>query len=131
MPAQGPGLRKNEVTATKAVLHGDPVIEGNVPGIAFKNKQLDAYVDPSATAARQIAIGEVFTIMIGGVVEVRAAVITGGLAAAPAGTRLWIDPTDNTLEPAVNEDGVKFGVVHSVDTARGIAHVNTNLRDSF
>lgn len=95
MPTQGPGLR-HDTTATKAVLHGDPVVENNYIGIAFKNTQLTAFIDPLTTAARQIAVGEQFTVVLEGMTEVRSALVPGGLAITP-GTALYISGADNTL----------------------------------
>ena len=126
MPYNSPGLRR-DATATKAVNHGDPTIEGGFPGVAFKNAQLGAYSDPTAAAATQVQVGEDFTIVLGGIVEVRAAKITGGLPAA--GTALYIDASTNMLN--TTNTNPKFGRVDRVDSTRGVAYVNTNARDTF
>lgn len=130
MPEQGPGLRKNDAVATKAVLHGDPCIENGVPGVAFKNAQLGTFVDPSVAGARTVAVNEKFTIQIGGKIFVRTALLNGGLGAFPEGTKCYIKTADNTIDPAAT-GAVKFGVVQKVDTARGGVYINTNLRDTF
>lgn len=129
MPSQGPGRRHN-ATATKAVIHGDPCIEDNLPGVAFKSAGLTAFIDPTTAAATTIAVAEPFVIMLGGMQDIRAAKCPG--AALPAvGAQLWILSTDNTMQAAAGTNRVKFGVVDSVDTVRQIAHVNTNARDTF
>lgn len=102
MPYQAPGIRKNNAKATKAVSHGDPVVELGFPGIAFKSSQLNAFVDPSTTAARQINIGEDFVIELGGIVEVADAKIVGGIAAVNDGTPVWIRGSDNMIEPSAS-----------------------------
>lgn len=130
MPGQGPGLRKNRATATKTVLHGDPVIEGNIPGLAFKNAPLTPFTDPSTPTSKTITVGEVFTIQFGGQVFIRTAVITGGLAAVPEGTRVYIVAADNSVTATAGTN-VKFGVVDKVDTVRDGVYVNTNARDTF
>lgn len=132
MPYQAPGLRKQAV-ATKIVLHGDPVVELGFAGSAFKTNQLGAFVAPTTAAVRQIAIGEPFIIELGGILEVPAAKIVGGLAAAPEGTALYIVNADNMVTPTAGAAGTstKYGRVDSVDAARGIARVNTNTKDSF
>jgi hypothetical protein len=96
MPSNGPGLRQDSV-ATKAVLHGDPCVETGFPGVAFKNAQINRYVDPISTAARQVQVGESFTIMLGGTVEVKASLFPGGLPAAVAGEPVYIRAVDNVL----------------------------------
>jgi hypothetical protein len=128
MPYNGPGLRHDAV-ATKAVNHGDPVIEDGFPGVAFKNTQLGAYADPTSATISQIAIGETFTIQVGGIVEVAAAKITGGLGAAPLGTALYIAAATNMLN--TTNTNPKFGRVTKVDSTRGVVLVNTNARDTF
>lgn len=132
MPYQGPGLRQ-EATATKVVNHGDPVVENNFSGSAFKTAQLGTFVAPNAAAVRQIAIGEKFVIELGGMQEVPFAKIVGGAAAAPLGTPLYIVKADNNVTPAAGTVGttVKFGVVAEVITARSVIRVNTNEKGSF
>lgn len=129
MPYNAPGLRKRAV-ATKIVSHGDPVVELGFAGVAFKTNQLNAFVSPTAAAVRSIAVAEPFIIQLGGVVEVAAAKITGGLAAVPEGTAVYIVPADNLIT-AVATANTKFGRVDSVDTARGVARINTNAKDSI
>lgn len=130
MPYEGLG-RRHAAVATKAVNHGDPTIENGFPGVAFKQQQLGAFVDPTSTAARQIAVGESFVIQFGGVHEVAGALIPGGVAAAPVGTPIYITDADNTLVLAAGAGISKFGRVESVDTTRSVVHVNAEARDTF
>src|SRR5260221_202149 len=102
MPLQGTGKRHVAI-ATKTVVHGAPVCEDGYPGIAAKSTQLGRYVDPASAAATLIAIGEDFVIMLGGVQEVLAANVPGGVGAAPPGTPVWINEDTNALVLPVAE----------------------------
>lgn len=132
--AQGPGHRHNAV-ATKAVQHRRPVVEDNVPGIAFKstNTQGIPFVAPlldAPTAATLIAIGEAFVIEVGGMHELLPASILP--AGAVVGAPLWINVADNTLQAAAGAGRIKFGVIDRIDVPlTGTFAVNANLRDSF
>lgn len=125
MPGQGPGVRVPSV-ATKAVNHGDPVVENKVPGLAAKTKQLQWFVQATDTAAKQIAIAEPFIIMVGGVVEVAYAKWSVG-GPPTVGMQVWIVEADNTLANATAAGRVKYGVVQELDAVRSVAKVNLNL----
>lgn len=126
MPYSGPGARVRAI-ATKAVNHGQTVIENGIPGIAAKSTQLGPFVDPATAAATQIAIGEEFIIMVGGVAEVPYARWSVG-GPPTVGMATYIVPADNTLSNAaaagVNK---RYGLVQEVDAARSVARVNTNV----
>lgn len=93
MPYHGLGARHDAV-ATKACVHGQIVTEDRQVGAAFKNTQLGAFVDPQLSAAQQIAIGETFTMLLGGKLEAQRA---GSVATAVVGDRIWIAADDNSL----------------------------------
>lgn len=125
MPGQGPGVRVPSI-ATKAVNHGETVVENNIPGIAAKTKQLTAYIDPSTAAAKQIAITEAFIIMVGGVVEVPYARWSVG-GPPTVGMVSFIVAADNTLANAAAAGRIRYGVVQELDAVRSVAKVNLNL----
>lgn len=129
MPSEGPGSRYS-VIATKAAIHGRPVVENGHPGIAAKSTQAaPAYpTTTNATAAKNIAIGEEMVIMLTGLHEIPSSLLPAG---AVAGTPLWIVAADNTLQNATAAGRVKFGVVSSIDATLGRALVNLNLRDTL
>jgi hypothetical protein len=137
MPAEGPGSRYS-VVATKATVHGRPVVENKHPGIAAKSAQAApaAVSVANATAAQAIAIGEEMVIMLAGLHDVAVSLLPGSAA---VGDPLWITIADNVLANAataltggVTEAAyVKFGVISSIDTTLGISQVNLNLRDTL
>jgi hypothetical protein len=137
MPLESPGARY-EATATKATSHGAPAVELNHAGVAAKSAQA-APAAPSvaaAAAAQQIAISEAFIIMLKGRHEVASSLLPGG---AVAGSPLYIRASDNALVLAataltggvLNAGFLRFGVIDSIDTTRGRALVNLDLRSSF
>lgn len=95
MPYEGPGERRSQI-ATKATSHGSPAEEKGFAGIAAKSAQAApaAVSVANATAARQIAVGEEFVLMLHGVHEVAAANLPNG---AIEGDPLWIDRASNAL----------------------------------
>lgn len=128
MPTQGPGARHDAV-ATKAVLHGDPCIEDNIPGVAFKSTQSLPYTDPTTATIKTVQVSEAFVIEFGGMVEARTAAFVG--AALPTkGAKLYIVSASNLLT-TVATGNVKFGIAEAILTSRGLAKINTNARDSF
>lgn len=139
MPAEGPG-RRFSVIATKATEHNKPAVELNHAGVAAKSAQPApaAVSQANADAAKKIAIGEEFVIMLDGVHGIASSLLPGG---AKAGDRLAIKVSDNSLvavasaaaaEKAVEEDLlVKFGVIDSIDTTAAIAWINLSQRSSF
>lgn len=128
MPTQGPGARHKAV-ATKAVLHGDPCIEDNIPGMAFKTTPAPAYTDPTSAAMKTVQVGEEFEIEVGGMIEARTAAFVA--AALPTkGAKLYIVTASNLLS-AVSTGNVKYGIASEIVTARGLAKVNTNARDAI
>lgn len=129
MPYEGPGERYSTL-ATKATSHGAPTVENNHAGIAAKSAQAApaAVSTVNALAAQQIAIGEELVIMLQGLHEIDDALLPAG---AIAGTQLWIDTVDNSLENAAGAGRVKFGLVSSIDAALGRALVNLSQRSSF
>lgn len=137
MPYEGLAVRHAAV-ATKATVHGAPCIEDGFPGVAFKNTQLNAYVDPSLAAATQIVVGESFAIQFGGMHEIAAAKFPGGTLPA-RGTAIYITLADNSLVLAatavasglVQAGYSKFGRIDRLDTARSVAYVNAEARDTF
>lgn len=137
MPLEGPGARFS-VIATKATTHGAPATELGHPGVAAKSAQAAPMVPSLANAAiaQQIAIGEEFVIMLSGVHEVATSLLPGGAA---AGSKLYIKESDNSLVLAatalasgvLNAGYLRWGVIDSVDSTRGRAAVNFNLRGTF
>jgi len=118
MPYNRPG-RMFYTTATKAVNHGQPVVEQGVPGVSVKQKSAGSGAG-SGTPQKQIAIGEKFAIITKGVVEV---VNTGaGVAAAVPGTPIYIIAASNLLT-TTSTSNVKYGMLieneSSVATNRG------------
>lgn len=132
MPYEAPGIRHVATAAGAAfpVTHGDPVIMNGFPGIAFKNAQLGRFQDPTAAAATQIAVGEVFDIQLGGIHEVRAARLTGGIGAFPVGTTAFIIDATGMLEVATAAGRSKFGRVTEVRGTVAV-RINADARDTF
>lgn len=128
MPTHGPGARRNDAVATKTTRHGDLAAESGFVGVAFKTQAINPYTNPTSAAAREIASGETFVQMLGGMVEVRGGQITGGIAAAPVGTLLYIDPATNTVHPGSAAGRLPVGRVDRVDSARSVVRVNLNER---
>jgi hypothetical protein len=108
MPYEGLGARHTAV-ATKACVHGQIVVEDRIVGTAFKVEQLDRFVRPTSAEATQIVVGEEFEIQVGGVHE---APLTGALAYAGVGDRVYIAEDDNTL--TVDSGGAEANEVQSL-----------------
>jgi hypothetical protein len=134
MPYEAPGARHSAV-ATKACAHGQIVVEDGIVGTAFKTEQIGRFVDPSAVTggvltARHIPVDESFEIQVGGIHE---APLAGALAGADVGDRVWIDPTDNSLEVASAAGRLPVGVISEVDATRtpDVARINSNAWSAF
>jgi hypothetical protein len=131
MPYERPGER-HYATATKAVAHGLPVVEGGVVGVAIKQIAPPAGTGLTDPLNTTIQIGEKFVIDVKGIVEVPN---TGpGMAAAVKGTPVYIVAADNTLT-TTGPAGGKFGRVTELPgerkTPTGYCRVNMDMRDSF
>lgn len=139
MPGEAPGTSFS-CTATKATVHNRPAVELNHAGIAAKSQQPAPMVPnlTNAALAQQITVGEEFVIRMSGSHEFASSLLPG---ASAAGDRLAIKVSDNSLVKiaagaAANkaiEEGLlcKFGVIDSIDTVAGLAHVNLSQRSSF
>lgn len=117
MPAEGPGKRYS-VTATKATVHGQPVVELSHPGIAAKSMQAAPAVPSvaNATAATHIAVGEEMVIMLDGSHSFSSTLLPAG---AKAGDKLWISPADNSLSPISSAGAVNAQVKLTVSATGG------------
>lgn len=127
MPYNAKGGRHTAI-CTKACVHGQLVEEDGFVGSAFKVTQPNRFVTPANYA--NIAIGEEFEIQLGGIHEAPAA---GAVAAAGVDDRIWIDPTDNSLEIAVAAGRIPVGVVTEVDVSRtpDVLRINSNAWQAF
>jgi hypothetical protein len=94
MPYEGVGARHTAI-CTKECQHGAIVTEDGFVGSAFKVTQPDRFTRPSAYPT--IAVEEEFEIQLGGVHEAN---LSGGIATADIGDKVFIDPADNTLSMA-------------------------------
>lgn len=129
------------VTATRALVHGDLVVQGGYAGSAIKQA---AYAADSARGPgrQSIAIGERFFLRTKGVAEVMTG--TGlqgnGVAAATVGTTIFI--ADGTgadahglLFTATAAGRVKLGRVYSIPgihgTPTGRLRIDMDAKDSF
>lgn len=136
MSFEGRGTRIDRV-ATKTTQHGTPCVEGKMVGFANKIKQAGRYDAPTATSIKEIAIGEKFEMMCGGVHEL---VVGNGTASVPAATaagdRLFIKPADNVVVRTTGATGdYPLGVVVSIDSTRTPAvakiHCDAGALNSF
>lgn len=129
MPSEGPG-RRYDAIATKAAVHGAPVVELNHAGQAAKSAQAVpmAVSVANATIAQQIAVGEEFVIMLDGVHEFANSYLP---ASGAVGDQLWINPANNALARASSAGFVKFGVIDWIDTTLGRFQVNLTQRSSY
>ncbi len=137
MPSEGPGARFSCV-ATKASVHGNPVVELGHAGIVAKSAQAApaAVSVANATAAQQIGIGEEQVVMMEGLHTFGSALLPGGAA---AGNPLYIRASDNALVLAataltagvLNAGFWKFGLISEIDTVLARVSVNLSRRDSF
>lgn len=130
MPYSRPG-KMYYTTATKAVNHGDPVIEDNVPGTAVKQTRPSSGA-ASGTPQKQIAIGEKFAIISKGVVQVTNA--GSGVAAAAVGTGIYIIAASNLLTTTASGN-VKYGMLVEKAGTRGCptgqCRIDLDKRDAF
>lgn len=128
MPANREGDRHTAI-ATKACVHGQIVTENGFVGTAFKVEQIDRWTRPEDGA--DIAIGEEFEIMIGGVHEAK--VTEGGMASAVEGDRIWIAPATNALDDASSAGALPVGVVDEVDASRNpdVCLINSEAWQAF
>lgn len=137
MPTNAPGTT-HTCRASKATVHGAPVIEEGFPGIAHKSTQAGgAYPNAAnALAATRIAVGEEMVIKHMGRVEVD----TDLLFADPRrGDEVYITEADNRLVNAAGgaSGGLpragfrKYGRIEEVDSASGLTTVNLNARSTF
>src|SRR3954463_13882323 len=113
MPYSAPGLRA-EVTSTRVVNHGQACVANGKVGFAAKVDQIDRFVRPTDAAVTQIAIGTKFTLFLTGVGEVP---LSGGLAAAAVGEKLWIDPDDDVVKrnASAAAGDLPLGVIDEID----------------
>jgi hypothetical protein len=129
MPYEGKGARHVVATADKACVHGQIVSEDGFVGRAFKSSQPNRFVTPAA--ADDIAIGEEFVLMLGGVMEAPA---SGNLAAAAVGNDVYINSANNTLGlaaqgitgAALNAGWLPVGKVTEIDVSRNPDVVRIN-----
>lgn len=115
--------------ATKAVDHGLPCIETNIPGVSVKTRKPSSSVG-SGAPQRNIAIGENFSMIIKGEVQVPNTGV--GVAAANVGDMIYIIAATNLLTATAGTNP-KFGVLTAKAGARGtptgFCRVNLDLRD--
>lgn len=137
MPSEGPGARFSCV-ATKASVHGNPVVEVGHAGIGAKSGQpAPAAVSvANATAAQAIAIGDDMVVMMEGLHTFASSFLPGGAA---VGNPVYIRASDNALVLAataltagvLNAGFWKFGLISEIDTALARVSINLSRRDSF
>lgn len=132
MARDNPGDRVR-VTAVRALVHGQFCVVNNRVGQAWKVTQLTRYQDPTQAAVRNIAVGEEFTLVRGGTHDLP---LTGPVAAAVLGSRVWINPTTDALildaaPPAAGS--LPLGVVDFIDVARtpDVADLNLDAWQAF
>lgn len=141
MPAERPGRREERIRSNKAgvTLHnGDPVIEGNLAGVAAKSRGgAPGAVNMANAAANQvIAVGELFVVMLDGTHTLDESHLPAG---AVDGDRLYIRASDDALVLAataltggvLNAGFAKYGVITDIDAALDRFDVNLNERASF
>lgn len=112
MPYNRPG-KLYYTTATKAVAHGDAVIENGISGVAVKQKVAPFGTGPATNAALYtVQIGEDFGIIDKGIVQVAA-------VSTPAkGDAIYITASSNALTKTASGN-VKYGVVVEIAGQRG------------
>lgn len=123
MPYNRPGLMVLIPAATKAVVHGAPVIELNFPGVAVKQSLPPfgtgpAFSSPGVvnTALNTVQVGEQFSIITKGIVEVP----VGSLTPAK-GDPVYIVTSSNALAATSNSGAnPKFGRVVEIAGQRGL-----------
>jgi hypothetical protein len=117
MPARSPG-QTFAATFTKLSGHNHPAVELNHAGIAQKSQQIPPGVpsNAAAAAAKVIEIGEEAVIDMNGSHTFESSFLPGGAA---AGSRLWINPADNTLSLSASPGAVNPAVSVKVDATGG------------
>lgn len=122
MPYSRPG-KVQEVPATKACTHGDPVEELGMVGVASKQKVPS--IGTALADVKDIAIGETFALIMKGEVEIPA--VTG----VSRGELVYIKQSDNTLGDAAGSGIVPLGRCVKVATNQGTptGKIRVNLDD--
>jgi hypothetical protein len=157
MPSTRPGTRVPVVRANKTVArvaaglpdllkHGEPAVDQNFAGIAFKNAQPNPMAVSVANAliAQQIATAENYVIDVAGAHEVDPDLLPAGAAVGdPIYIRVADDVLVNAAEALTDPDGAgaaggvieapyrKLGRLESLDNGSGLADINLNERGSF
>ena len=132
-----PGKMFYPTAATKAVVHGMPVIEENIPGVAIKQGAPAFGTGPAFVAGVTnpalvtIAIAEHFVILSKGIVEVPVQDISAGVK----GDAVYITAATGVLTET-SAGNVKFGrVVEVVGDGRGVptgkVRIDLDAKDSF
>lgn len=126
MPKNRPG-RIKYVTATKACVHGDLVVENGIVGVAVK-QQSPAWNAAFATV-KNISIGENFALINKGIVEVPLTAIAGG--APTKGVPVYIVPASNAVTLTATAGNSPVGRVAELASERGgrSTHVRIDLDD--
>lgn len=122
MPTSGNPLRHTAV-ASKAIVHGQLVLEENFIGNAFKAEQVDRWTLPAD--AQKIAQGEEYELQLGDIGE---APLAGPLADVDVGDKVWIVKATNALAVAAGSTGttVPVGIVTEIDASVAPARVLIN-----
>lgn len=120
MPYNRPG-KMFYAPATKAVVHGMPCIELNIPGVAVKQTAPafgtgPAFSSPGVvnTALVTVGIGENFALITKGIVEVPVT----GISSPAVGDAVYITAADNTLSKTASAN-VKYGRIVELAGVRG------------
>lgn len=126
-----PGKRVERV-AVRVFQSGAPVVVNGVPGFGVKATGIGRYVDPTTSAATEVEVGEHFTHFVKGCHPIA---LAGGIAAAVVGSKLWIDPDDDTVRLHADRTAgdLPLGVVDEIDAARtpDVAYVNMEELHAF
>lgn len=127
MPTNGPGQRHTAVAGIE-ITHGQVVVDDGFVGTAFKVTQPDRFVRPADYPT--IEVGEEYEIQVGGTLE---APLTGALAGAVVGSRVWITPATNALDDVSSAGALPVGVVTDIDIGRtpDVAIINSNAWQAF
>lgn len=129
MPYLRPGVISYHV-ATKQVVHGNPVVEDGVAGVAIKQQEQSWTL---GTANRNvIGVGESFAIAHQGVAQVAASLLAG----ATKGQSVYINTTNNALSATGGANLVPFGrVIELAGGNRGVPtgflRIDMNARDGI
>lgn len=133
MSYHAPGARHTVLSAPRAATHGQIVVADGFVGAAFKTAQVDRWTKPGSAAgqAQAIAAGEMYEILLGGILEAPA---SGNLAAAAVGSDVYINGANDTLGLAaqgltgavLNAGWLKVGKVTEIDATRSPAVLRIN-----